>query len=203
MNINPIIILACPRSGSSLTAGLFHLHGVWVGTSRGGNENNAKGFFENTYLKKELKKFGMDLLELSHKPPQFKPGFKNKVHDILKKDGYETGLWLCKHSALYWRVWDEFKPKFILVRRNIDSIVQSNIDCGLHRGKWTREQLIDIMLAHHREMDILEKYNAVNIYTDELNQRNYNSLEKALDYCGIKMNKDLVDDFVEPHLWRH
>lgn len=26
---DPILIMACPRSGSSMTAGLFHLHGVW------------------------------------------------------------------------------------------------------------------------------------------------------------------------------
>lgn len=188
-----------------MTAGLFAGHGVWVGTSRGGNENNPKGFFEHTHLKQLLKQtWGTDLLGLSGFPPQHKPGFYDKVVTILQKDGYPGGKWLYKHSALYWRAWGDFKPKFICVRRDIEQTVQSNIDVGLHRGAWTKEQLTDIMKAHHREMDIVEKeYGGCNVYTDALVQGDYSSLEKAMGHCEIDFKEKIVRDFIEPKYWKH
>ena len=202
---DPIIILACPRSGSSMTAGLFHHHGVWSGTSRGGNENNPKGYFEHTLLKKQLKKeWGLDLFKLSINPPEYKEDFKDKVKIILEKDGYPNGKWLYKHSALYWRAWGDFKPKYILVRRDLDQTVQSNIDVGFHRGKWSRDELTEIMKAHHREMDIVEKeHGGCNVYTDELVQGNYTSLEKALSYAEIDFNPQMTKDFITPAYWKH
>lgn len=202
---NPIIILAYPRSGSSMTAGLFAAHGVWVGTSRGGNENNPKGFFEHTHIKQLLKKrFGWDLMALSKNPPQPIDGFYGDITTILEKDGWNGEQWLCKHSALYWRAWSDFKPKFILVRRDIEQTVRSNISVGLHRGEWTPKQLTEIMQAHHREMDILSEYHdGKNVYTDELIKGDYSSLESAMAYCGIVMKEEIVKDFIEPKYWKH
>lgn len=184
-----------------MVAGLFHLHGVWVGTSRGGNEKNPKGFFENKYLKKLFAKtWGLDLLSLSHNPPSFVPGLREKVEKIIQKDGYKGGPWLYKHSALYWRAWGEFDPKFILVRRDLEKTIQSNIDIKLHHGAWSPQQLRQIMQAHHAEMDLC---GGVDVYTDDLIKGDYRSLEKALSFCGIEMNENIVNDFIEPRYWRH
>jgi hypothetical protein len=201
----PIIILACPRSGSSMTAGLFARHGVWVGTSRSGNEHNPKGFFENTFLKKQLKKeWGTDLLALSENPPEYHPDFREKVEKLLIQDGYRGETWLCKHSALYWRAWLGFNPKFICVRRDIEQTVQSNIDVKLHRGAWSRDDLTDIMRSHHYEMDLaIRKCQGINVYTDDLIERNYRSIREALIFCGINPNEDVIHDFVEPRYWKH
>lgn len=188
-----------------MTAGLFHSHGIWVGTSRGGNENNPKGFFENTKLKQLQKKiWGWDLQALAETPPEPDPDFKWKALQLIREQGWSGEPWLYKQSALYWRAWDDFNPKFICVRRDIEQTVQSNIDCGLHRGKWSREQLTDIIESHHREMDIVrEVYDGIDVFTDQLIERDYSSLKQAFDYCGIEMKKEVVDEFITPGYWKH
>lgn len=198
---NPIIILACPRSGSSMTAGLFAQHGVWVGICRGGNENNPKGYFENTLIKKQIKTlFGIELLRDAPILPD--PAFMPEVYRIRDSQNYTGGPWLVKHSALYWRIWD--KAKFVCVRRPVASVVQSNIDIGLYRDKWNREQLTTIMENHNTEMDyVVRHHGGRNVYTDDIVRGDYLSLKDAMEYCGIEMDFSIVRSFVEPKYWTH
>lgn len=199
----PIIILACPRSGSSMTAGLFAKHGVWYGTSREADSKNPKGYFENTHLKNLLKNTcGTGLLRLSYNIPREQAGFKSKVIKLLTDDGYQNGKYFFKHSALYWKVWHEFNPRFICVRRNFESTLNSNYD--FFNRAMSHEDLITIIKAHEREMSYIEKhYGAATIYTDQIIEGEYGSLQNAMAYCGIKMDFKIVDEFVEPKYWKH
>ena len=60
INQKPILIAGCPRSGTTMLAGLLHYHGVWVGRSRttmypGSNSNFGS---ENLDIKEIMKQEG-------------------------------------------------------------------------------------------------------------------------------------------------
>lgn len=63
----PILITGCARSGTSMTAGIFHTCGVWGGVMGGANRYNKKGTFENSAIRQSivklfLKEIGVDPL---------------------------------------------------------------------------------------------------------------------------------------------
>ncbi len=43
----PIIVTGCARSGTSLTAGVLHLCGAWIGKCTGPTAYKKRGQFEN------------------------------------------------------------------------------------------------------------------------------------------------------------
>ena len=52
----PILITGCPRSGTSLTAGIINKCEAWGGEMVGPTPHNPKGFFENIGLREKLTK---------------------------------------------------------------------------------------------------------------------------------------------------
>jgi hypothetical protein len=149
------------------------------------------------------KEFGTNLLGLSREIPKYSEGYATRVQQVLNNDGFQDP-WMHKFSALYWQAYLDFDPKYICIRRNIDSVVNSNMAVGLHRNKWNRDEMVEIMQAHNDQMDyVVEHHGGVNVFTEELIQGDYVSLEKALKYCGIKMKKDIVDDFIERKYWHY
>ncbi len=79
----PIVVLGCPRSGTSLVAGLLHAHGVWVGDCRAADEHNPRGYFENKAIAKLRR--GPDC---DRDPPLV----RGDVHRILGGEGYAESV---------------------------------------------------------------------------------------------------------------
>lgn len=172
-----------------MTAGIFAQHGVWVGKSRPGNDYNAKGFFENQDIKNYLKRqFGT----LRQFKEVYDPGFKQFVLDLNP-----TGKWLVKHGALYWTAWRDFDPIYLLIRRNIDSVYASCQDVRF-------QHKMEFLQACIEQMDYVEKHHGgINVYTEDIIKGDYHNLKNVMAACGIEMDKNKVDKFVEPRLWRH
>lgn len=184
-----IIILASPRSGSSMTAGIFHHHGVWVGNCKNADARNKKGYFENLDLKKLL----LNHFGRMESPKNYNPDFTEAVKPLLPKEPF-----LFKHSALYHRAWDDFNPKFIKVRRDFKSSLMSNIATNfLGKDPLKAKRLLE---KHYEAMDSVP---GVEVYTDEIIKGDYSSLNAAFDYCGMELDHALVDEFVEPSLWHY
>jgi hypothetical protein len=120
----PIIILGSPRSGTSLTASIFAIHDVWVGTSRVADESNP-AYYENLALAELRYQHCYDYL-MGHG----KGLDKTTVHETILMDRYTGGPWLVKHSPPTWRAWLQFSPTWIFVRREPRTIVKSRIRCG-------------------------------------------------------------------------
>lgn len=183
------------RTGTSMTSGIFHHHGVWCGECRPGDERNPKGFFEHTAIKKLLKKFyGVDLQEVKRPIP----GFRREVERILSSEGYVDGPWLVKHSAVYYKTWHEFNPKYVLVRRPFDATVESTRE--LHQGRFPEAQRKQIIKLHN---DVMDEIAGVNVYTQDLIQGDYSSIKKAIEYCGLDYDESVVKEFIEPGYWHH
>lgn len=191
MEVEPIVILAMPRSGSSMTAGIFHLHGCWEGRCRKGDKTNPKGYHENLDVKDILiRRYGR--LAQGIVPAASGDGFRNEVLKLKP-----TPPWMVKHSAMYRRAWDEFNPKFVCVRRSVEGLIGSNKRTGF-LGTNNDEKMRAIIAAHHKEMDAS---GGVEVYTDEVVGGNFTSIINALKYCGLEPDVKKIKDFVEPKLW--
>lgn len=192
----PIVILAMPRSGSSMTAGIFAKHGVWSGRCRSGDNMNPKGHFENLDIKDELiRRHGR--LGQATVPASADKGFRSFVEKFAPKEG----KWMVKHSSMYRMAWSEFNPRFVCVRRRIEGLMGSNGKTGF-LGTKDPDRMRAIIGAHNEQMNIaVSLYGGVNVYPDEWMMGDYRSIEKALGYCGIEPDRGIIEDFVEPAYW--
>ncbi len=197
----PIIILGMPRSGTSMVAGLFHLHGCWVGRTRVGNEKNPRGYFENTAFKRYFQaKNGRDLIRDEPIIPPDRREFDEFVDATLKNEDYQGGPWIVKFSALWWRYFEPYEPFWVLVRRPKRANVEACMVSGLHNNANDKAGLELSYDQHHREMDSLPGF---NVYTQDVVAGDYSSLQIAIEGCGLNYDEEIVRKFVDKKFWHH
>lgn len=183
-----------PRSGSSMTAGIFDIHGCWKGNYNIGCSYNPKGYFENLDAKAILiRRCGK--LAQGVIPAEPQSGFKQEILQKLKPEG----KWFIKCSAMYRNAFNEFNPKFICVRRKTEGLIGSNKKTGF-MGTGDVDKLKMIIDAHNREMDISQ---GVDVYTDQLIEGDFSSIISALKHCDIEPDLEKIRDFVEPKHWHY
>jgi len=182
-----------------MTAGLFHLHGVWVGRCREPDNYNEKGFFENLDFKKALiERHGR--MAQSLEPDKEAPEDWDKV---VKKFGPDDGPWLVKHSSRYWKVWDYHAPKIICVRRCTRSTIASGIATKMY-GSTDRKTVNKLVELHHESMDkAIRKHGGVNVMVDRLIKGDLRSIQRALNYCKLEMDEKAVKKFISPGLFHY
>lgn len=192
---DPIIIVSMPRSGSSMTAGIFAKHGVWVGPARKGDRYNAKGYFESLPFKELLIKHAGRIAPAGKlaKPVQ---GWREIAENTIAKHGYTGGPWLVKHSAMYYPVWHEFpNAKYICVRRDADEVMRSGKQSGFFRAD-------DAVQPHIEALDYCrDVLGGVDVDTAAVVAGDYSTLHKAFAYVGLEFDATIVDEFVDPSLW--
>ena len=199
--LEPIIIVGMARSGTSMVAGVFKAHGLWGGTSlRAPTTKYPKGFNEHQKIKGLLlKNFGR--ADIHNKPFDFRPDWAKQVYSVLRGERYDEERWFVKHSALYARAWEEFRPLWILVRRSEKGILASLERRGqmIERSKdWWKEHI----RQHVDEMDRLElEAGGVSIFADELIKGIFWSAERALLHCGLDYDRDKVKEVIRPEVW--
>jgi hypothetical protein len=186
-----------------MTAGIFAKHGVWTGGCRGSTAANFKGHFENLRLKEVLKREfpGVPQNNTRAVPPQ---GFKDVIVDTIRQDGYKGGPWLFKGTVMYWTALDALNPHYVCVFRDPDSIFASCRATRMYMPDAPDMDLMANILRQREEMTmLLRQRGAVPVYTDEIISGNYSSIANALTLYGITPDYDLIDEFVDPKLWRY
>lgn len=195
----PILIMAMPRSGSSMVAGIFAKHGVWTGTTWPGDQNNAKGHFENVPIRNVLKEM-YGPIPMTGDPAGGIEGWWEWALQLIRHDGYDDGPWLFKGNVLYWPIWDQsgFSPRWITVHRSLDAILASGRATGFFRDpdpKAVKSQVDALRFLR-------ENRDAVEVDSDAVIAGDYSTLERALASAGIEMDEGIVSEFVNPELWR-
>lgn len=185
----PIVILATPRSGSSMTTRIFHAHGVWMGPDT-----------ENPIIKAEqIRRWGRLTHVRSLATCQPQDGFKDFVERAIVEQGYEHGPWLYKQSALYSNAWAEWfpQPTFIGIHRT------NNVDAIRARpamvGGGTRED-VERLVARHEE--IIQRADAI-VHTDEVVAGNFASLADAFEVAGLKFDARIASQTINPAKWHY
>ncbi len=199
----PIIVLGTPRSGSSMTAGIFAEHGVWTGTCRGPTKHNAKGHFENVVIKRTIIQTQGAIVTEGRLAKQL-PGFRDKVEQAVKSNEYESGLWLWKGSALYWPAFYEFHPQWVTCKRPSEQIFASCRSSRIFGRYLSDERLKEIIELHREQMNYLKnERGAFEVDTCAVALGDYSTVELALKGCGVEPDRDGIDAFVDVSLWRH
>ena len=196
---DPILILAQPRSGSSMTAGIFHRHGVWVGSHRPGDQHNAKGHYENIALRTILVGMHSPIVHdgtLARKIP----GFREQALSAIKNDGYVEGPWLWKGSVMYHPAWFEFDALKIGVIRPRDKVFQSCRRSHIFGHKLSDEELYANIDFHQTE---IRRVCSALVFSDEVAKGDFESIRHAIETAGLEWNEKAARDFVDRDLWHY
>lgn len=195
----PILIAAQPRSGSSMTAGIFAFHGVWVGSHRKGDQDNPRGYFENTKLKNRQKTWTRHGAKKGQMGDP-KPGWREIVEAIIREDGYEGGRWLFKFSALNWRVWHEFDPWWVKCRRDPASCYESCKRVGFPEPNMTDAERWRVVSLYDA---VLDEIPGVDVDTQAVSQGDLTTIREAIEYCGLDFDEERTRDFILPRAWHY
>lgn len=186
-----------------MTAGIFSRHGVWTGTCRPPTKRNEKGFFENIDIKNVIIEMQGAIVHAGVLAKEV-DGFRSRVIEARDGDGYESGQWLWKGSALYWPAWFEFNPKYVVCRRDREATFQS---CRTARkvfgDKLSDRELRRNIDFHHEQLDYLVSHGAYEVDTAAVASGDFVTIKRAIEGCGIEFNESVSREFVEPDLWHH
>lgn len=185
--MEPIVILACPRTGSSLLSYIFASHGVWTGDCRAGDRLNPTGYYENRGLKQLLIQDYGKLVKVGRLATP-RPGFRAKVERIIKQQGYESGPWLMKHSALYYPAWHELDPVFISPIRRVKSIAASQERAGMKAD----------IPAHIKAMT---ESGSFMVDMDKVVGGDYEQLSQAFDLCRLSFDPEIAQSCIHGEYW--
>jgi hypothetical protein len=211
-----VLITGCARSGTSMTAGILHMHGLFCGSTCGANRYNRKGMFENTAIRNGIVKpylslMGCDPMGQNPLPDTanlhpFK-SLRKEMLDVLSKQGWDGQDWMYKGAkmCLFWPVLHEAFPKakWVIVRRADDEIVNSCMKTAFMRKRTTPEEWQE-WIDHHKRcfnemhecgLDIFELWPSKFVYGD------LSELHELIDWLGLEWNQQAVDDFIEPKFW--
>lgn len=191
------MILTAPRSGSSIVAGLFALHGVWVGNTAPVDESNPKGNFEGTAVGGVLD----DLygpLATRGKEAVANRAAALSIAEAIRTDGYRSGPWLWKGSAMYWRAFVDLDPYWITVRRPRAAVLKSN-EAVARLG----HSPFSPLLEHIRVLDYLETVGATRIDSVKLIAHDFRQIRHAFEVCGLVFDETIARQWIDPELWHY
>jgi len=219
---DPILIVGCARSGTSMTAGMLNICGAFGGEMYGPGPWNQKGMFENIDIRANivrpyLEKIGADprgqkplpnnrqVFEIS--PPEVEK-FKQDVQRSIVKQGYREGTWFykCPKSAMIWYLWHCAFPeaKWIIVKRDHADIIKSCFKTRFLTAFHTKEGWQGWIDAHERRflemkiggLDVREFWPSKMIAGD------YEYAKELVEAMGLKFNEPMVRAFIDPKLFK-
>lgn len=180
----PTLLWITSRSRSSLVAKIFLNHGLWLGdgpVSSGGSYLS----YENNYLKSLQKKYNNNSLPIMQEVKESDSFNENAIKHIGSKNCcFKTGI-------EHFNMWKTFEPYNIFIRRDIEEVINS-----------LKQKRPDTNIEYAREVtqwryDYMDKckelYGGVNVDTGKIINGDYKEVYKALEYCNIKPNDELIN----------
>ena len=184
------------RSGSSLVCGLFAQHGCWSGPCKEGDWRNPDGFYENSKVYSKCYQYvgtadNMTIAKHDGKWPR-------RFMSVVESQGWDGHTpMVMKHLPQAYPIWDELNPVYVTVRRSIEGQMASrkNINKSLSREilEW-REDVLDFLE---------EEKGAIRVDGHKLIQGDTKPICKALEIVGIKPQKRIFKDFINPNYWKY
>lgn len=195
--------MAMPRSGSSMTAGIFAQHGVWVGHHKAGGRN-PKGSFENTVLRNLVMTLydGKGLVERGETAQPI-PAFRKLVENAIHGDGYRGGPWLWKGSVMYWPAWFQFEPTWVVCRRPTEAIFQSSMREPYVYSYRDAGNVYKAIERHQAELDKLAAKGAHVVDTQAVAMGDFDTIRSAIEGCGLEFDESATAAFVDKDQWHH
>lgn len=180
---SPILVLGSPRSGTSLTAGLLHQLGAWVGECKPADKWNPKGYFENDAIR-----------ALCWARGKARVVSVADVRDVLASQGWQGGPWLYKHAPHRVDHWANFTPIRVKVWRDPESILRSRLTMGRSADKVRQD-----IERHHA---LMRDMSGIDFHPERLINGDDIQLRRVAEFCGLKFDPEALG-LVRKNLWHH
>lgn len=185
--MTPILVLGTPRSGTSLTAGLLHRLGVWVGECRPPDRWNRRGYFENDALKALC-------WERRWRELRGQVVAVPDVEAVLLSQGWRGGPWLYKHAPYKVDHWEAFEPVRVKVWRDPEAVLRSRL------AKGHDPEVAAKAIARHNAL--LRGMDGIDFRPETVIRGDDSELRRVAAHCGLAFDPKVLD-FVEAGLWHH
>lgn len=181
----PIIVMGSARSGTSVTAALLAAHGVWTGPTRPANEKNPHGFYENH----TLYRFRGD-----------EPADKRQVAATLWQQGYRGGPWLVKHGLGGHRGWLSLAPTFVLVRRDPERILASQM--RWQKPTKSKAKRRNNIAKQQSQLDLIrDEHCGLDFWPDAMIQGDIGAARWLVERLGLAFEPERLENVVDASIW--
>lgn len=214
---SPILITGCARSGTSMVAGVIHKCGGFGGDLIGPSPYNAKGMFENRFIRDKIDKGYLRAIGVDPKGQNPFPdtsnmpipsNWKAQVDAVMLREGYKEGPWFYKGArcCLVWPVWNYAYPnaKWVIVRRKTADIIDSCLNTSFMNAYTTREGWLE--WVHHHEECFVEMIkagcNVKQVWPERMLRGDYEQMLELIEWLGLTWRAEEVLNFIEPKLWK-
>ncbi len=220
--IDPIIIVGCARSGTSMTAGIVNICGAFGGDMFGPCKANKKGMFENKELRQNVVKpylnsIGVDPLAQKPLPSahhvfgisaNLPKEWRSRVQQIYQYQGYIDGPWFMKSAkaALIWLLWHKAFPeaKWVLVRRKSEDIADSCMRTSFMRAYNTHEGWMKWVKVHEKRFDEIKNMgiNLFEFWPSNVLDGDFQHAEDMVNFLGLEYRHKEVETFIDPTMYK-
>jgi len=196
-NVENLIILAPPRSGSSMVTSIFLQHGFYREASTVPVNPYGYKTYESNRLRAEINN-----ITITHGPNSkaFKKGRgPDDVRQMFRSHMGGTP-WCFKAGPQYWWILKDAFPtaNCVLIRRDIENNIKSQNEKrgGEDVRRWIEGFVSAIQLLH-------EKCGFPVVDSDEVVAGEYRTLKAAMDYCGVEFDRDIAERCIDRSKWHY
>jgi hypothetical protein len=221
---DPILIVGCARSGTSMTAGMLNICGAFGGDMFGPHPNNQKGMFENKELRTNivrpyLEKIGCDpkgQFPLPNKRQVFEVSpaeiteWRFRVKEAFVKQGYvdinQPWFYKCPKSCHIWYLWHMAFPKakWIIVNRKHEDIIRSCQKTSFLRNAFRNSDgWLNWINTHEQRFKEIRKcgLDFVDFWPTRMIEGDFAYAKNLVENLGLTWKEKLVRAFIEPKMF--
>ena len=206
----PILVVGCPRSGTSLIGSVLGMCGAFRGKLVG------RGMFENDKILKEIvnpyfNDLGVDQSGQHPLPDidnlSIPVNWRKRVEQVVTDEGYKGGQWMYKdsRSSLIWPVWNHAFPnaKWIIVRRRTGDIVRSCMKTGYMTAFSDEAGWIEWVHQYEKRfVEMIEAgLNCKVVWPERMVTGDYSQMMQTIEWLGLEWNSEVLN-FIDPRLWK-
>lgn len=223
INQSPILITGCPRSGTSMVAGVFHICGAFAGITDKMYENiHVRDFWVKNYLRN----IGMDVngcYPLLNQYPVCLPEYWNEKisSDFICQGLSSTESWMYKdcRNALLWKLWNLSFPDavWVIVRRKTEDIIES-CKKTTYMGTFLKKDIypqLGVQSVESAWQWVVDEYvfrfdkiiNNVKthftIWPEKIAQGDFEEIKSVVVGLGLSWKDKEVKSYIQPRLYKH
>lgn len=211
----PILITGVPRSGTSMTAGVFHACGAFGGYMKDVSPESKRMTFENVEIRRNICNPFLKSLEMnrdSFPSPEevnkkitskFCKEWREKILLKIITQGYDKGRWFYKDSRIcfFWQVWANAFPHaiWILVRRDKSEIINSCLKTAYMDNCITEKEWLEWVNQHENCFDAMKRTGLKihEIYPVNMINGDFSEIEGLIDDLGLDWDRVKVKNFID------
>ena len=168
----PVLIVATPKSGSSLTVSIFAAHGLWIGQHKPhpGYESFSNFNIHQLLRNGQRKRGDFNKLLARINPENQRWVLKGKPRQIMEISSYLSSFYLIK------------------VHRTRQNVINS-------RTPGLADHIIK------RPLKQMKRMRGPVIHTEDVVRGDFKSLKNAFAYCRMPFDPEIAAAQIKPELW--